>query len=508
MKESGGTPFLISWFPESPGAGLHPAVSLIIAVALLLAAFAAGRRNAPLSLRRGLFFFLLLSALLLGSSLLSPPSFVSAGPGLLVAAQILTWVGLFEFVQCLLIDLVRVRWLNRPPVPRILRDFASLAVAIAVFLIALRGTLGVNLTSLLATSAMISVVLGLALQDTLGSFFAGLALQMEAPLAIGEWVRFGEHEGRVTQVGWRTVRIETLDGDEITFPNSLVTRATLQNFSRPALAHRDALPVRISYRHPPHEVLASLTEAMRGVPGVLDDPPPHAVVWEFGESEVRYRARYWIEDYSRANLIRSEVATRIWYRLQRDGIDHAFPARVLKGEAPRPSGEEFTRRTAAALLAVDFFAPLTEPERLTLAARLRPQLFARGETVIRQGERGESLFLVTRGRVEVKVASGGEASVVGTLGEGSVFGEMSLLTGDPRTATVVALEDTEVIAVPRAEFRHIAAANPALLEEVARIVSSRRGKLAETIRETEEAAAARAAAHRDLLDRVRAFFGV
>jgi CRP-like cAMP-binding protein len=393
-------------------------------------------------------------------------------------------------------------------VPRILRDFASLAVALAVFLIALRGTLGVNLTSLLATSAMISVVLGLALQDTLGSFFAGLALQMEAPLAIGEWVRFGEHEGRVTQVGWRTVRIETLDGDEITFPNSLVTRATLQNFSRPALAHRDVVPVRLSYRHPPHEVLASLTEAMRGVPGVLGDPPAHAALWEFGESEVHYRARYWIDDYSRANLIRSEVATRIWYRLNRDGIDHAFPARVLKPEAPGPTGEELTRRTAAALLAVDFFAPLTEPERLTLAARLRPQLFARGETVIRQGERGESLFLVTRGRVEVKVASGGEASVVGTIGEGSVFGEMSLLTGAPRTATVVALEDTEVLPVPRADFRHIAAANPVLLEEVARIVSSRRGKLAETIRETEEAAAARLAAHRDLLERVRAFFGV
>jgi len=417
-------------------------------------------------------------------------------------------VGLFECGQGLLIDLVRVGWLRRPPVPRILRDFATLALALAVFLVALRGTLGVNLSSLLATSAMISVVLGLALQDTLGSFFAGLALQMEAPLAIGDWVRFGEHEGRVSQVGWRTVRIVTLDGDEITFPNSLVTRATLQNFSRPTAAHRAFVPVRVSYRHAPHEVLASLTEAMRGVPGVLDDPPAHAVVWEYGESEVSCRARYWIEDYSRVNLIRSEVATRIWYRLRRDGIEHAFPARVLKSEAPGPATGELTRRTAAALLAVDLFAPLTEQERVTLAARLRPLLFARGETVIRQGERGESLFLVTRGRVEVRVASGEEESTVSTLGEGSFFGEMSLLTGDPRTATVVALEDTEVIPVPRADFRHIAAANPDVLGEVTRIVSARRGKLAETIRETEEAAAARAAEHLDLLVRVRAFFGV
>ena len=128
--------------------------------------------------------------------------------------------------------------------------------------------------------------------------------------------------------------------------------------------------------------------------------------------------------------------------------------------------------------------------------------------MIRQGERGESLYLITRGRVEVRVASGGAESVVSTLGAGSFFGEMSLLTGDPRAATVVALEDTEAIPVGREDFRHVAAANPAVLEEMARIVTARRGRLAESIREGEEAAAARAAAHRDLLDRVRTFFGV
>ena len=95
-----------------------------------------------------------------------------------------------------------------------------------------------NLSSLLATSAMISVVLGLALQDTLGSFFAGLALQMEAPLAIGDWVQIGEHQGKVSQVSWRTVRIVSMEDDEFTFPNSLVTRSTLVNFSRPTAAHQ------------------------------------------------------------------------------------------------------------------------------------------------------------------------------------------------------------------------------------------------------------------------------
>jgi CRP-like cAMP-binding protein len=247
---------------------------------------------------------------------------------------------------------------------------------------------------------------------------------------------------------------------------------------------------------------------MRDVPGVLASPAAHAVVWEFGESEILYRARYWIDDYSRANLVRSDVAARIWYRLRRLGIEPAFPARVLKSDAPCTAPEEIGRQTAAALGRADLFDPLSDEERLALAGRLRPQLFAAGESVIRQGERGESLFLITRGRVEVRIVSEGVASVVSTLEAGSFFGEMSLLTGDPRAATVVALEDTEVVPVAREDFRHVAAANPAVLEEMTRIVSARRGHLAQTIRESGEAAAARAAAHRDLLERVRAFFGV
>ncbi|HEY6000215.1 MAG TPA: mechanosensitive ion channel family protein [bacterium] len=486
-----------------------PLSAALAAAAVLAAGVALGSRlRWQASLRRTLFFLLLASLVAACASLLPPGARDAAGPGLLVAGRILALVGLLEFVQFLLLDLVLVAWLRRSPPPRILRDFATLALALTAFFLLLRGTLGVNLASLLATSAMISVVLGLALQDTLGSFFAGLALQMEAPLAIDDWVRVGESDGRVSQVGWRTVRIVSLDGDEMTFPNSLVTRSPLTNYSRPTPAHRAFLDVHVAYRHPPGEVLAALTDAMRGVPGVLEAPPAQALVWEFGESAVLYRVRYWLDDYRRINDLRGEIAARVWYRLNRDGIEHGFPARVLRREPPCAPAEEASRRTAAALRCVDIFEALSDDERLALAARLRPQLFGAGETVIRQGDRGDSLFLVTRGRVEVRVASAGQETVVSTLGPGSFFGEMSLLTGDPRTATVVVLEGAEVVAVGREDFRHIAAANPRVLEEMTRIVTARRSRLAESIRESEEAAAARAREHGDLLERVRAFFGV
>jgi CRP-like cAMP-binding protein len=352
---------------------------------------------------------------------------------------------------------------------------------------------------------MISVVLGLALQDTLGSFFAGLALQMEAPLAIGDWVRIDEHQGRVSQVSWRAVRIVSMEGDEFTFPNSLVTRSTLVNFSRPTAAHLCFVAVRIPYRHPPNRVIAALVEAMRNTPQVLADPPAHALVWEFDESQIVYRARYWIGDYRRINYIRSDVSARIWYGLRRAGIENAFPVRLLRRETPGVGREE---RVSSAMLGVDIFNPLTAAERDRLAACLELAAFGRGEEIIRQGEQGDSLFIILRGQVEVRVSSGGQEEVVDTLGDGSIFGEMSLLTGAPRSATVLAIDDVQVVPVTVAAFRRIVAENPAVLDAVTSVVSRRRSRLDEAIHVAEAEAAARSAEHKELLKRVRAFFGV
>jgi small-conductance mechanosensitive channel len=497
--------FLTAFLPGGPLGGVQFFQALFAAVLLSVAVTVAGRKSWPLSVRRALFFFLLLALLVPGASLLPEEMFTTARPGLLVAAQILGWVAIAECAQALVVDLFLVGWLKRPPVPRILRDFATLALALTVFLFALRGALGVNLSSLLATSAMISVVLGLALQDTLGSFFAGLALQMEAPLSIGDWVQIGEHQGKVSQVSWRTVRIVSMEDDEFTFPNSLLTRSTLVNFSRPTTAHQCFVAVRIHYRHPPNQVIAALVGAIRDAPNVLADPPAHALVWEFDDSQIVYRARYWIGNYRRVNYIRSDVSARIWYGLRRAGIENAYPVRLLRREQPAVDREV---PVSAATLEIDIFSPLTTAERDNLAAGLRRAAYGRGEEIIRQGEQGDSLFVILRGRVEVCVASDGQEEVVDTLGAGNFFGEMCLLTGAPRSATVRAVEDTEVVPVTVEAFRRIVAQNPAVLEAVTGVVSRRRSRLDSAIHEAETEAAARLAEHGDLLERVRSFFGV
>ena len=356
--------FFTTLFPANLLGGLDLVPSALIAVLLAVLVTVAGRNTWPLAIRRALFFFLLLALLLVVASLLPPDSLDAARSGLLVAALLLAGVALVECAQCLIVDLMLVGWLKRPPPPRILRDFVTIALALTVFLAALRGMLGLNLSSLLATSAMISVVLGLALQDTLGSFFAGMALQMEAPLAIGDNVQIGDAQGTVVQVSWRTVRILNLDRDEVTFPNSLVTRSTLINFSRPALAHLCAVEVHVPYRHPPSLVIATLTEAMQGIPGVLEDPPCHALVWSYAESAVLYRARYHIGDFRRINYIHSDVGARVWYALRRVGIEQVYPMRVHRTEAHFEENQDWV---TGALLNVEILGPLTFAERTGLA---------------------------------------------------------------------------------------------------------------------------------------------
>jgi CRP-like cAMP-binding protein len=296
-----------------------------------------------------------------------------------------------------------------------------------------------------------------------------------------------------------------MDDDEFTFPNSLVTRSALVNFSRPTAAHRCALDLRIHCRHPPNQVIAALVAAVRDAPDLLADPPAHALVWQFDDPHVVYRVRYWIDNYRRMYFIRSDVSARIWYALRRAGIEHASPVRTLHRESAVADPGALVD---AAMLGIDIFSPLTARERVTLASGLRRAAFGRGEEIIRQGEQGDSLFVILLGRVEVRVASEGQEEVVDTLGAGNFFGEMCLLTGAPRSATVRAVEDTEVVPVTVEAFRGIVAQNPAVLEAVTGIVSRRRSRLDEAIHEAETEAAARSAEHGDLLERVRSFFGV
>jgi small-conductance mechanosensitive channel len=324
-------------------------------------------------------------------------------------------------------------------------------------------------------SAVGAVVIGFALQDTLGNAFAGLAIQMEKPFRVGHWVTVGEFEGRVTEITWRATRLRTKTGNYVIVPNNIISKEAIINYSEPSAPTRLFVEVGASYLTPPGEVKAALHEALANCSRVLSSPPADVVLLDFSSSAITYRVRFWVADYERDETARDEVRTAIYYAFSRNGIEIPWPIQVeySRQELPSDPPERLVER-ARILSTVEIFASLSDQERERLAASARERLYGAGEAIVRQGEAGASLFVISTGEAVVTIDPGGE---VARLNGGDYFGEMSLLTGEPRTATVSARRDCRVFEVDAEMFRQIAGANPTILETVARAAITRRAEL-------------------------------
>lgn len=373
-------------------------------------------------------------------------------------------------INALVFSLVNPLRQDRVPdrFPIILQDamVIALVIASAMFLS----------SELVTTSAVSAVVLGFALQDTLGNAFAGLAIQSEKPFSVGHWIKVGDHEGRVAEVTWRATKLRTKSGNFVVLPNNVVAKEAVVNYSEPAVPTRLFVEVGASYLVPPNKVKAAIVEAMRNCPLVLTAPAADAILVAFDESAMTYRARFWVQDYEADDRARDQVRTAIYYTFQRRQIEIPWPISVeYKGELPQRDVEGRTREIAATLASVDLFAPLAPEIREEIAASCTLAEYAGGEAIVRQGEPGQSMFLVARGEVSVVIEPGREE--VARIADGGYFGEMSLLTGDPRTATVLAAGDVAVIELNADLFRRLGAEHPAAIELMAVSAMTRRADL-------------------------------
>lgn len=356
---------------------------------------------------------------------------------------------------------------------------------------------------LLATSAVGAVVVGFALQDTLGNFFAGLAIQIEKPFRVGHWIRIGESEGQVQEVTWRATKLLTKDGQFLIVPNSVISRDPILNYSEPTVPTRIDIDVGTSYLTPPNEVRAAIARALADTPLVLQSIPPQVHLHAFGASSLDFKVRFWIEDYGTELEARDQVRTRLWYEFRRANIEIPWPIQIEYSREEQPvRTPDHVDAAAMQLGGIDLFATLTPATRHELARVSADHLFAAGETIVRQGDTGSSMFVVLRGRVAVVLEPSGQE--VATLTTGGFFGEMSMLTGDPRTASVRAVDDVQVLEVAADEIGRLAQATPGLLEHISTVVAARRVGLAQA-EATAAASAARVEAPQSLLARIQAF---
>ena len=375
---------------------------------------------------------------------------------------------------------------GRPPAPALLRQIVSILVFGFGIAIVFKRSMAADLGALLATSAIITAVIGLALQDTLGNLFAGLALAIERTVQVGDMVRSGETIGTVEQLSWRTIRLRTLEGNVLIIPNSVAGRDRLEIYPRPGPPLARSARVGLEYEVPPARAREALERALQSLPGVAPHPPARAYVKGLDEYAVHYELRYWLNDYADLLEVDSQVKERIWYALARANFKIAYPVIRQHQYAAGPlSHPERSAAIAGAIARTGLFAPLSDAERDVVAAGAREHRYAPGETVIREGDPGSSMFVVASGQCAVSLKGAtGDSHKLALLEPGMTFGEFALLTGEPRGATVRAVLDTVLVEIGQETLAPVLASNPALAEDIALVMAERRRQAADALQAT------------------------
>jgi small-conductance mechanosensitive channel/CRP-like cAMP-binding protein len=392
--------------------------------------------------------------------------------------------------------------------PTLVRNIFTLVSFTVLFVLVFKWFYAdVNLGALFTTSAIFGVIIGLALQDTLGNFFAGISLHADRPFQVGDVIVVGQqkHTGVVEGITWRAIKIRTFQNHIVLVANSNASKEAIEVCPRENLNARLVFFSTL-YTDSPAKTIHVAREAVRDADNVSPKITPIVRVRDLGDSSIDWEIKYWLEDYAKYNDTDALVRQRVWYALRRSGLTFAFPTRTLHLErkvTTRPVTLE--EQIADRLSAVDIFAPLSAEELRQLATGTMGHVFAPGETLIRAGDEGSSMFVVHNGRVQVQVSENGRPRTVAVLTEGDFFGEMGLFTGEPRTASVVAIEETEVLEIGHAAMKQILETNPDLAESISWTIAERKASLAAG---SKQAAQASIEESQGLLSSIKRFFGL
>ncbi|TMB30069.1 MAG: mechanosensitive ion channel [Deltaproteobacteria bacterium] len=400
-----------------------------------------------------------------------------------------------DFVAILLFDLVLLAL--RIEIANIVHDLA-LGAAYILAVIGMLHRSGVQLSGIIATSAVVTVVLGLSLQATLGNVLGGIALQLDDSIHLGDWLQLPSgQQGKVKAIRWRHTVVETRNWDTVIVPN-----ASLLNENIVILGAREDQPTQhrmwvyfnVDFRYSPDEVIRVVEDTMHStpVPNVAAFPPPQAVCFDFsrqGEaSYANYALRYWLTDLAQDDPTSSAVRVRIYVALKRAGIPLAVPgtAVFVSHDDPEHRERKTEREIAhkmAALEHVEMLASLSTEERLQLANSMRLAPFGRGEVITRQNAAAHWLYVLTKGEVEVRIrADNGVEKIVTRLCAPNVFGEMGVVTGEPRSASVIAATEVECYRLDKEAFQRVLKVRPQIMDSVSGVMARRRVELA-TVRE-------------------------
>src|SRR6266513_2237122 len=401
---------------------------------------------------------------------------------------------------------------KQTPIPHVLRE----VVALVIFVVALLFVLSFayhaerGLKSVVATSGVAAVILGLAGQNLLGGIIAGMSLQINRPYRVGDWLQVGDRFAEVMEINWRSTRLRTNDNIYLDIPNNEMVGHEIVNLHYPTEVHAMRIRVGVEYKNPPNLVKDALFRAASTAKGVLAEPKTRVFLVDFGESACVYEIKFYMGNHSKINEINDAVRTNVWYELKRRGVTIPFPIRTLQVErkAVLPAQEE-QAEAFSILRGEQLFDCLSEEQLNQMVNQARLNTFGRGEPVIEEGAAGDSMFVMLRGAADVLVSKNGSKIQVATLAAGDCFGEMSLLTGEPRSATVRADADCYVMEIGKPVMAEVLSGAPGCMEQLSQLLAQRKmetdGILKEA-RSTDEHVLTERQYTANFLHRLRTFF--
>jgi small-conductance mechanosensitive channel/CRP-like cAMP-binding protein len=369
--------------------------------------------------------------------------------------------------------------------PGILEDILVIVAYVVWGMVRLRYA-GLDLSGIVTTSAVITAIIAFSMQDTLGNILGGLALELDSAFELGDWVKVDDVAGKVKEIRWRSTTIVTRNGETVVIPNAVLMKNKLTVLGRQegkALQWRRWVWFNVDFSVAPGKVIATVEAALKEtvIPHVSASPSPNCVLMDFDSNGYgRYAVRYWLTDLLHDDATDSSVRVHVYAALQRAGIRLAVSehsVHMVKEDEKHKQlvKERELARRLAALKQVDLFAHLNDDELRTIAERLIFAPFAQGDVVTRQGALAHWLYIITSGEAEVTLESPGQPSrMVSTLGAGKFFGEMGLMTGEPRRATITARTEVECYRLDKSSFEDILKSRPAIAEEISRVLAERR----------------------------------
>jgi small-conductance mechanosensitive channel/CRP-like cAMP-binding protein len=397
-------------------------------------------------------------------------------------------------------------------IPHFLREVVGGIIFLIVLLIVLSYGYHAEaqLKGLLAGSGLVAIILGFAGQNLFAGIIGGISIQLNRPYKLGDWLKVGETYGEVREINWRSTRLCTNDDIYLDIPNNEMVSHQIVNLHYPTEVHAMRIRIGIDYTVPPNRVKDALGRAAQKAKNVLPNPPVRVFLVDFSDYAMTYEIKFYMGNHSRINETNDSVRTNVWYELKRQGITIPFPIRTLQVERKKVPPAQEEQAEAFSILRDDpLFECLSEEQLNQMVNQARLKLFGRGEPVIEEGAAGESMFVMLRGAANVFVSKNGSKIQVATLRAGDCFGEMSLLTGEPRSATVRADGDCYVMEIGKPVMGKVLSDAPTCMEQLSQLLAQRRMQTEGILKEaksTDEHALTERQYTANFLQRLRTFF--